>query len=778
LQRAFFAFPAAPNSLVSTIQSAAANIVDPDGRVKITLWPQMATFGKNIPDQIRENIGSSDVLVCDITIQNMNVYYEIGYAIGRGKAIAPVVNTSFGDAEKEILRDGFFDNIGYEKYDNWENLTQHLTNLPDTSLLDLYAKPLNFQQPLFLLDTLRKTDFRNEIVSSIKAAKVFYRSFDPVEIARFSTVAMIGDVSASSGLVIPFLAPHVDGYVRHNIRGAFLAGLGHGLERPVLLLQMQTQEIKDPLDYRELIRSVRSEAEVRELVVQFAKDSLVAAQSISTSKRDRTALQKLTLGSAAAENEFRTLEDYFVETAEFSRTRRGEIGIVTGRKGSGKTAIFFRVRDTFRDQRRNSVVDLKPESHQLSLFRDELLKIADTGIFDHTLTAFWYFVILSELLLRVKKEAEIRAKYDSNALSVVAEIDTAIMNAGIAESGDFTSRINKLSSQVLQEIKRLASLGQKLSAETLTNVVFKDGARQIRGLLEKHTDRRTSLILLLDNIDKGWPAKGLNEFDVRLLRLLLEALQKVKNDLAAKNREFMSVVFLRNDIYELLVDDTPDRGKAALVRIDWTDREKLKQVIFKRLQASSTQKLEFNEVWDRFFTSTVNGRDSFSYFVDHCLMRPRFLINIIEAALANAINRGHSKVEEGDCVDAVRQHSHYLVDDFGFEVRDVSGLDSGILYALVGATQLLTEHEVHDRFRRIGIPEKDLARAFYLMLCYCVLGVCCSDGQDRYIYDFEYSMKRFEAEIRNLKPDVIYVANPAIHVALKNERRTEQPLLL
>ena len=30
-------------------------------------------------------------------------------------------------------------------------------------------------------------------------------------------------------------------------------------------------------------------------------------------------------GATAAENEFRTLEDYFVETAEYLRTARGEI---------------------------------------------------------------------------------------------------------------------------------------------------------------------------------------------------------------------------------------------------------------------------------------------------------------------------------------------------------------------------------------------------------------------------------------------------------------------
>ena len=67
------------------------------------------------------------------------------------------------------------------------------------------------------------------------------------------------------------------------------------------------------------------------------------------------------------------------------------------------------------------------------------------------------------------------------------------------------------------------------------------------------------------------------------------------------------------------------------------------------------------------------------------MIRPKFLINIIENAIANGINRGHGRVEQDDCVDAVRQHSHYLIADFGYEIRDVFGLDSNILYVFVAS---------------------------------------------------------------------------------------------
>ncbi len=766
---AFFAYPGSPPDLVDTI-AVARKIFSVSGeKIALECWPQMSTFGDNIPDEVREKIRNSDVLICDITKPNMNVYYEAGFAIGRGKAIAPVINTSFSNAREDVQRDGLFDNIGYRTYENSSQLSQLIRDLPSVNLIDLYARPINFQQPLFLLDTFRKTDFRNAIVSAVKESKVFYRSFDPVEVPRFSAVPIIADATSSAGLIIPILADHIDDAARHNLRAAFLAGLTHGLDRRALLLQLRGSDQQNPADYRDLVTPVRNEGEIRDLVIEFAAASLVASQSIDSSyaRRSRSALQTLTLGSSAAENEFRTLEAYFVETSEFLRTLRGEVGVVAGRKGSGKTAIFFQARDRFRQDRTATVTDLKPESHQLSLFREQLLKVADIGVFDHTIAAFWYFVFLSEILLTIKRGADFRSKFDSKALGVAVEIEQTLATFNITDTGDFTSRITRLGSNIAQEIEAMTHRGEAMIPDRLTNIIFRNNITRVREQIQKHTNGRYQIVVLFDNVDKGWPAAGVNRFDIRLVRLMLEALDKIRLDLGARERDFKSVVFLRNDIYELLVEETPDRGKAAEVRIDWTDRAKLRQVIFKRLQSSvGSQSLKFEEIWLRFFVPRVGKQESFEYFVDHCLMRPRFLINIIENAIANGINRGHDRVEQADCIDAVRQHSNYLVNDFGYEIRDVSGLSADILYSLIGVTKLLTQEEVLERFRNFGISEGELTTAFRLMLWYGVLGMGSEDGRERYIYDYEYNMKRLEAEIRAQGNEVLYVAHPAIHVGL------------
>jgi hypothetical protein len=332
------------------------------------------------------------------------------------------------------------------------------------------------------------------------------------------------------------LAEHIDDAARHNLRAAFLAGISHGLGRDTLLLQAHIRDQALPADYRDEVVTVR-EGNILELVADFARGALVSAQSVGIAppKSSKSALQKLSLASSA-ENEFSTLQEYFVETSEYVRTLRGEISVVSGRKGSGRTAIFFQVRDRFLESRNSVVVDLKPELHQLSLFRQELLKILDAGIFDHTIAAFWYLVILSEILLTIKRNYDTQSRSDPAAAEKSIRIDKIFATSQLFESGDFTSRINRQAYFILQEIEQAKKRREAISAERLTNIVFRGGIAELRRLVREFTDSRTQIILLFDNIDKGWPPTGVDRFDIRLVRLLIETLDKVKRDLHTDDR--------------------------------------------------------------------------------------------------------------------------------------------------------------------------------------------------------------------------------------------------
>ncbi len=67
--------------------------------------------------------------------------------------------------------------------------------------------------------------------------------------------------------------------------------------------------------------------------------------------------------------------------------------------------------------------------------------------------------------------------------------------------------------------------------------------------------------LLIDNLDKVWPVHGTSAADIMIVRALLEAMRKLQRQMEENDVDFKCLVFLRTDIYEHLVQQTPDKGK-------------------------------------------------------------------------------------------------------------------------------------------------------------------------------------------------------------------------
>jgi hypothetical protein len=117
---------------------------------------------------------------------------------------------------------------------------------------------------------------------------------------------------------------------------------------------------------------------------------------------------------------------------------------------------------------------------------------------------------------------------------------------------------------------------------------------------------------------------------------------------------------------------------------------------------------------------------------------------------------------------AVKQHSYSVLNDFAYEIRDVSGASEKVLYVLAGATEYITKAEVLERFEKAKVIDSHAGdKLFDYMLWYGVLGVVNANNVECFIYDFDYNLKRLEAEITTQNEEPLYVFNPALHVALK-----------
>lgn len=407
------------------------------------------------------------------------------------------------------------------------------------------------------------------------------------------------------------------------------------------------------------------------------------------------------------------------------------------------------------------MIDLKPESHELVELRELLTRLTSVGVATHTFAAFWYVLLLIEVALKLREELGLRLDRDRNALLGANEIDAELEKFGIPSKADFTSRLKLFISRVMSTVRHETERGSQLSADKLTNLVFGDDQRRLRKIVVKYASKNRTLCILFDNLDKGWPVTGVDSNDVLFIRALIDSLNRLQKDFAVDDLECRFSVFLRNDIYDLLIENTSDRGKDGAIPIDWSDREKLKVVIDKRIAAST----DSEGTWSTYFPQRIGADDALDHIIDHSLMRPRFLIDIIERSISFAINRNHPTVTAKDIDDAIKGHSYALADEFGYEIRDATGLTNEVLDPFLGADRELPEQAVLQILQPLASSEISAERIAEILIFYGFLGIK-SGKSEKYIYDYNYSMRRMLAEGKRLNQALVYTINPAFYVGL------------
>ena len=236
---------------------------------------------------------------------------------------------------------GIFDTLGYAEYTNSEDL---ITILKKGKPHSPYNPPalLDNTAPVFILESKYRTDFSARISARIKKARLTYRDFDPNESPRLSAYDAITQVARSHGIIVSLLGKNAKDNEIHNIRAAFIAGLAFGMDKVRLILQYGDDAI--PIDYRDFVNVYNKLDEINYHIGNFATEVVESMQqNIPVPRKPiSNSLEKIELGASAAENEMRTLQNYYLKTDGYYKAIRGEAQLVVGRKGSGSLQFFYR----------------------------------------------------------------------------------------------------------------------------------------------------------------------------------------------------------------------------------------------------------------------------------------------------------------------------------------------------------------------------------------------------------------------------------------------------
>ena len=760
----FVAYPSRDPNLAEMVMDAVRRANALPLPVLYQPWSFNDVPGNPLVSPILERIDDSSFVIADITYLNLNVVYEIGFTIGRCKR-AFLVRHIGTDGDKDISNAvGIFDTLGYHEYENSENLKDRLAAHIESTHLT-FSTALNRNSPVYLIEPPNRGDDVGVMASRIKKAGYGrYRSFTPEEDARLSAVDAIRQVAASSAVFIPFQTPTIQGATIHNIRCMFVAGLADGMGKPKLILVPSGYDA--PLDVRDDAKIWYQLADIHDHVAQFCPSIVEYEGRVEPSGIDRmTLLQSLSIGDPRAENEMTTLALYYLNIDQFERALRGEVNLVVGRKGSGKTALFIQLRDTIRADRRNIVVDLKPEGYQLVRIKEDILEYLSDGARQHLITAFWEYLIYLEIAYKLLEKDQKAHRYRHDIHEAYVELSDAYHVEDFSSEGDFSERLATLSQRLGARYKEEYGKqgGRRLTANEVTELVYTHDIKQLRTLISNYLQRKNSVWVLFDNLDKGWSTQGVDMIDAIVLRCLVDAGRKAEREMRKADNAVHCIVFVRNDVYDHLMRNSPDYGKELRATLDWNDADMLREMLRLRLVSGmhgDLDEMDFQTVWHELCSSHYRGEETSSYLIDRSLMRPRNVLKLFNHWRGFATNFNRQRIEEGDIEKGLKAYSADLLEELDRELTDVFPETRDLLYHFLDAPAAMTRDQLMTVFDSAKLSLDTHEKVLSFLLYYGVLGIR-TDDNEYFIYTVNYDLRMLKIREERGKGSTRYVLNPA-----------------
>ena len=760
----FVAYPSGDLTLADTVMDGVRRANALPLPVQYEPWSFNDVPGTPLVSPILEKIGDSPFVIADITYLNLNVVYEIGFAIGHRKR-AFLVRHIGTTGDKDIANAvGIFDTLGYHEYSDSGDLKNRLAAHIEASPL-MFSTALNRKSRVYLIEPPNRGDEVGVMVSRIKKAGYGrYRSFTPEEDSRLSATDAIRQVAESSGVFIPLQVLSVSGAMIHNIRCMFIAGLADGMGKPKLILS--PREYDPPLDIRDDAKTWWQLSDIHDFVAEFCPRIVEYECQLEPSGIDNTTLlQSLRIGDPRAENEMTTLDLYYLDTDQFERALRGEVNLVVGRKGSGKTALFIQLRDKVRADRRNIVVDLKPEGYQLIRIKEDILEYLAEGARQHLITAFWEYLIYLEIAYKLLEKDQKAYRYRHDIHDAYVRLSEVYRAEGFLSEGDFSERLatllQRLAARYIEKYGKQTDL--RLTANEVTELVYTHDIRQIRTLLSNYLKRKDSVWVLFDNLDKGWSTQGVDNIDAITLRCLVDAGRKVEREMHKAGHAVHCIVFVRNDVYDHLMRNSPDYGKELRATLDWNDADMLREMLRLRLVSGlngDLEKLDFQAVWHELCASHYRGEETSTYLIERSLMRPRNLLKIFNHCRGFATNFNRKRIEEIDITKGLKTYSADLLEELDRELADVFPEARDLLYYFLDTPAVMTRKELIEVFDSANIDPDDHEKVLDFLLYYGVLGIRNAD-REYFIYTVNYDLRILKIRAERGKDSTHYVLNPA-----------------
>ncbi|MED2492295.1 hypothetical protein P4120_30630 [Bacillus thuringiensis] len=774
-KKAFYAYSSGRDDLLEDIREGV-KLINDSQNIKISTWEDLTIGGKYIIKGILDAIEKCDLFICDLTYLNFNVLYELGYAISRQKKIWITLNTTHENASTNYKSLSMISTIGFSGYENSQQLADNFfADIPheNSKVVDIQANQVEISKNILHLKCEANTSSSNIVNSVLSKSKLPRKIDDPYEGAQ-PLSWYLNLLPNSLGVIIHFNKTE---NLILTARKAFVAGLSTGLGKKTLLLAHAPYD--PPLDYKDILKVHSNSNQCEEFLEEFLEPILEehkgSEEEYRGFKAEQKALGKLSnliMGDYVAENENQDLMEYFLKTAEYKEALNAQQVLFVGRKGTGKTANLIKLRSDLSEDKRNFIITIQPQGHEFEGVLNILNKLLNSSEQGHLIESIWKYLIYTEIAKQYYDYLDDLPLHHQRTEEENCFIDFVKQNERYINA-DFTLRLENIVSK-LNSLNQLDTMEQQRLK--VSEFLHDKMIGQLRDHLGITLHKKEKVSILIDNLDKGWNDNADLEHLSKLLFGLLNVIHKITFEFHRSTYKHINVnlsliVFLRSDIFAQIMSYAPERDKIPIKHLTWSEPRLLFRIIENRIEYSSNGVSSPAELWSKYFCEEIDGLPLKAYVENLIIPRPRDIIFFFKAALQEAVNKGHSKVEEEDFKSAEHSYSEYALQSlFPENGNRVDDLEL-ILYEFAGENSILSQEELEECLQKNS--SQDIKEIIGILCDMTFLGQEIQEGKFEY-----YNEKRPKqitdklAQRLSIKKDRSkrYKIHPAFHEYLSIEK--------
>lgn len=677
----FFAYPGTPK-----LRDFTLNLVEELGArgVVVERWED-SVRNTLLFSKVCEGIYSNAFMLAEVTEPNANVLLEIGYSLAVGRMPILLQNKNWDPWHRRLLTslESCFYETREDIHSYISNLLSGLSDFPDTPDRRLpYLENMGIFEPqevpgtVLHLKPALPADWLGRVDRTLSKSHFNLSKLDPSDSTYDEFYAQARAIQRSSLIVASLLSKKIKDWEQHNANVSLLIGFAIGLGKQVLVLQ--DKPLAPVLDLGSVSRPIDSESHAEQVVrswidVQTRLNMSQAAEyrRRATTRQQADRLRSVYLGHPDALQDNR-LMDYFVPTKEFEDALEGRRNLFIGRRGSGKSANFQAIKDELSHKPNIVTTEIAPDDFELEriseFLKDDYGMVNPKLVFQH----IWHYVLTSEILKSLAEQTDslyyspedrgrdyLRQYYDQHYEEL---------------SMDFGSRvISLLDSVVVQSPNVTLSERLKNIEESIKSLRDYDLGRRLSMFAN---EENITFFIVADDLDKHWRPETKQSID-----LLLGLISEVDRIQRLFQQRVKTVLFLREDIYDVLAQYDDDLPKRNMLRIEWT-RDNLKHLVAQRLAVAAGEHNDFDDdTWAGIFPDMVGGQKSADYILSRSLPRPRDVLDLCQKAIDEAQRNGHSYVTAEDILAGELEFSEGIFWSIASEFR---GLYPDIEAILIG----------------------------------------------------------------------------------------------